>query len=236
MVDSSPEVSSAVLAGLPAGWPLKHVVAPAKGIYAAMNTGIEAAKGEVLWFLNGGDLLKDPASFNKSLEELLSSPELDMICAACDFAKHGVVQYPKLPRETMLESLLYRNLLSHQAVLYKRYVMDRVGLFHTEFRISADYEHYLRCYADGMRAKCIKDRWVICDRTGASSVKWVDSLKEAARASNSIRDKIPFFLFLKFKFYSMLELLRVSLLKTAAKFLPFGWIRNAWIRWNKISS
>src|SRR5919108_5613652 len=67
VVDSSPEENRAVLEGLPPDWPLLHVVTPARGIYPAMNEGIQCASGRYLWFLNGRDRLHDADALERLL-------------------------------------------------------------------------------------------------------------------------------------------------------------------------
>lgn len=232
VVDSSPGLNASVLSSLPPGWPLRHIVTDPKGIYSAMNSGIAEAKGDVIWFLNGGDRLKDSRLFRALLDRLISSEDIEMICAGCDLERSGEPLYPKLPNATLEESLVYRNQLVHQAVIYKKCLMEKVGGFDLSFSIAADYQHYFRCLAMGVKAICVREALVVCDLSGTSSIKWARSLLEAMRASEAVKGDLPPSFYLRHKFFSVVELGRVSLIKAARAVLPFRWLKKAWAQWN----
>ena len=49
-----------------------------RGIYLAMNEGLELARGEFIWFMNAGDVFYDERSISESLE-ILEKSEADIL-------------------------------------------------------------------------------------------------------------------------------------------------------------
>jgi glycosyltransferase involved in cell wall biosynthesis len=233
IVDSSPEINREVLAKLPTSWPLRHLVVPPEGVYAAMNAGIAAASGETLWFLNGGDKLIAPDALLGFIQELLQNSDLEMICAGCELVRGTIYLYPKLPKNTFIQSILYRNQLSHQAVLYKKSIFDKVGNFSLRYRIAADYEHYFRCYVAGVRARCVSACLARCDLTGISSVRWRESLNEATRISKELRDKLPTSIYLQHQIYCRMEFARVWAIKQLRRYFDKAKMKSLWLWWNR---
>jgi glycosyltransferase involved in cell wall biosynthesis len=152
VVDSSPEGNRDVISGLPIDWPLVHVVAPPRGIYAAMNSGIAAAHGDVLWFLNGGDRLADAESLKRARELLDQDPGVDILACGVWLTRRG--KRLAGPRGVCVpESDFTKGKNPHQGMLYRKRVFDVVGLYDDTYRIFGDYAHHWRCVLGGVRSK-----------------------------------------------------------------------------------
>jgi glycosyltransferase involved in cell wall biosynthesis len=113
-----------------------------KGIYDAMNKGIRMARGEWLYFLGSDDLLAD----EQVLTFFFSDPsnrEYDLVYGDVESSGYsgpydGPFTYSKL---------LGRN-ISHQAIFYKRGVFTKIGDYDIRYRMHADWDLNLRCFAD----------------------------------------------------------------------------------------
>jgi glycosyltransferase involved in cell wall biosynthesis len=115
---------------------------PDKGVYDAMNKGIRLAEGEWLYFLGSDDLFQDPGV----LAAFFSDPSLREIDLA-----YGDVRSPSYKGlydgPFTYEKLLSRN-LSHQAAFYRKSLFDRFGSYDQHYRMHADWDFNLRCFAD----------------------------------------------------------------------------------------
>lgn len=119
---------------------------PDKGIYDAMNKGIDRASGQYLVFMNAGDTFYN----SESLARVAEAPEKDilygdLLCRTAD-GETSIWRYPDdLPANYLLD-----HMLPHQASFFKRDLFDRFGKYDTSYRIAGDYELFVRfLYANG---------------------------------------------------------------------------------------
>jgi glycosyltransferase involved in cell wall biosynthesis len=112
------------------------------GIYDAMNKGIRRARGTYLVFMNGGyefssdDALERFFAAGEPKEELLYS---DAIVEQED-GRTYVLEVP----ERLDWDLFMRTNLPHQSSAFRRDLFERVGRYDARFRVTGDYEFYLR--------------------------------------------------------------------------------------------
>lgn len=118
---------------------IKIHIAKDKGIYDAMNHGVQEAQGEWLYFLGSDDYLLEPTVLERMLS---SSDSFDMV--------YGDVESTHLPREHFGEwredSLLYNR--CHQGIFYRRTVFKQFGLYPLKYPICADHYINLRLFLD----------------------------------------------------------------------------------------
>lgn len=110
-----------------------------QGIYDAMNQAIGYARGAYLLFLNCGDYLFDQNTLEKVGRQLKGSGIF-----------YGHTFNRKLKAEVTMNGSMsgfscYRHIPCHQACFYARELFEERG-YNTEYRIRADYEHFLWCY------------------------------------------------------------------------------------------
>lgn len=120
---------------------------PDKGIYDAMNKGIDRAKGRWLYFLGSDDRFRD----DKVLDAVFSSPVVsDPSSPSPDLLYGNVVSSSYkgwYDGKFTLTKLLSRN-ISHQAIFYKRSLFDLIGQYSLRYRAHADWDLNIRCFAD----------------------------------------------------------------------------------------
>ena len=107
-----------------------------KGIYDAMNKGIKKAQGEWVYFLGSDDWLLN----NGVLEQVLSSDidNLDVV--------YGEVRSPVLTEDNR-GGWTKKNVSAnrcHQAIFYKNYIFNKLGLYNLRYPYAADFEFNLR--------------------------------------------------------------------------------------------
>ena len=111
---------------------------PDKGIYDAMNKGIEKSRGEWLYFLGSDDYLYAPDVLEKVSAEL--DPKYKIV--------YGDVDAPQLKLEYKGEwhfDLMEYN-RCHQAIFYSRSLFEKYGLYNTTYRLYADYMYNINCF------------------------------------------------------------------------------------------
>lgn len=123
---------------------------PDKGIYNAMNKGIEKASGDWFLFLNSGDWLYG----NDILQKVFSDPsDADIL--------YGDVMYHwpdsrglelDMKPENLSLYFFYKNTLCHQATFYRKAIFDN-HKYNEDFRICADWALYIQLLQEGYRFK-----------------------------------------------------------------------------------
>lgn len=131
------------------------------GIYDAMNQAVKHASGEYIFFLNCGDYFYQEDVLLR-VRQMMQSYEKKVLKSA-DGASRKEGRAKRRPRifygnikERMTGALVqsnpqmddfgcYRNVPCHQACFYDRRLLRDRG-FDTNYRVRADYEHFLWCY------------------------------------------------------------------------------------------
>jgi len=124
---------------------IKWVSEKDRGIYDAMNKGINLSSGDYLYFLNSDDYLVDNSIFSEVVELIKLNPTSELIC--------GGVSYFR-PEGTKINyfdsfngfSLKRGRQPPHQGTFFKKSLFEKVGLFDINYKSSADFDFFCRCY------------------------------------------------------------------------------------------
>jgi glycosyltransferase involved in cell wall biosynthesis len=113
---------------------------PDKGVYDAMNKGIERATGEWIYFLGADDEF-----YNREvLASLFGGGNFEGI----DFL-YGNVKREGFKKvydgEFDYRKLLIKN-ISHQAIFYRKNIFQQLGNYNVNFKTHADWDFNLRCF------------------------------------------------------------------------------------------
>ena len=111
-----------------------------KGIYNALNKGIQKATGDYLLFLNSGDHFYSEEVLANNLHHLI---EHDIIAFDIHFLG---TEYDKIGRhlDIICFSFLFEDTFAHQAVFIKRTLFDIVGLYDENLEIVADWKFFIQ--------------------------------------------------------------------------------------------
>jgi glycosyltransferase involved in cell wall biosynthesis len=122
---------------------------PDNGIYDAMNKAMKKAAGQWLLFLGSDDklfdtnVLRDAHSFIISVEADLVYGNVQLTGNAL-WAKDDVIYDGAFS----IGKLLKKN-ICHQSIFYSRQIINKVGNYNTDYRICADWDYNLHCFAVG---------------------------------------------------------------------------------------
>jgi glycosyltransferase involved in cell wall biosynthesis len=138
--DRSPEIAKRL--------PVRYIHQPNRGLAASRNLGIRESQGSYIVFLDADDRLK-PEAIETGVRILAERPQYAMAVGDHLFVSHnGSYLAPSrknCPPAFHYEALLKSNFIEMvSTVLFRRSVLEDAGGFDTRFRVSEDYELYLR--------------------------------------------------------------------------------------------
>jgi glycosyltransferase involved in cell wall biosynthesis len=133
---------------------LKVVSGPDNGMYDALNKGLKLAHGEIIGFLNTDDLYA-PGVF-KEAARLFADPSVDAVAGTAEVfytASDGKVVtlreiVPPSPGD-MLEHMVL-NTPGFNAWFFRRKLVEQIGSFDANYRLSGDREFMIRLALAGI--------------------------------------------------------------------------------------
>lgn len=132
------------------------------GIPSAWNQAIPLAQGEVLALLNADDWYEPT-----TLQEVLEAFSADVDAVVAPVAMHAespADDWLFLPQS--LAKLPWKMPIPHPGSFFRRKVYDRVGLYDTRYRISADYDFMWRCHLAGIQWRYLTEHPLVHMRLG----------------------------------------------------------------------
>ena len=232
VIDAAPGISRPVLDALTDDWPLIHLERPPRGVADAFNQGLSAARGTYLWFLNGGDELRDLAVLVKLLTLLDCDLALDFVCAGAYLYRETQALYPIGPRRTLLGNLIGRSWMCQQAIVYRRDSLERVGAFSTEYRVTGDYDFHLRCLVAGLRGRFTSEPMVNYDMGGGSNNVAV-AFAEFKQIQRAQRAALPMWVVGANELVRTVEYGRIRVLRILAATRLGRRLRPAWAKFRR---
>jgi glycosyltransferase involved in cell wall biosynthesis len=123
---------------------------PDAGMYDALNKGIARSTGEIVGFLNSDDLF-EAKSFESALEAFKAEPRAEAVTGKAVTFEDGrsgrriLKMLPAVNSHDIARQLTIGVPIIN-AWFFRRSVIDRIGAFDLNFRISADRDFLIRCY------------------------------------------------------------------------------------------
>lgn len=151
---------------------MKIISSPDRGIYDAMNQGVEAATGDVVGLLNSDDFYTSDDVL-ATIAETFENGDMDAVYGDIHFVKDG--ELDKCVRYYSSEHfsrgrMMYGYMPAHPSFYCRREVYQKYGLFDTSFKVAADFEQLLRLiYIEKIKTQYIKKDFVTMRTGGAST-------------------------------------------------------------------
>lgn len=137
------------------------------GIYDAMNKGLFHATGDVVAFLNGDDWY-EPNALQLAAGYFEENPDIDIVFGLANMFANG--EYVGKFSTNMKE--FYRQMPGcHQALFAKKALFDQYGGFDISYRITSDFDWFMRIYFSGARILTVEDTFVNYNLGGLSGVQ-----------------------------------------------------------------
>lgn len=158
-----------------------------KGIYDAMNKGLERATGDFVIFMNSGDRFSSADVVERIIDEIEKTAYVPaVVYGNYRESKHGEPSDPIPSRRP--DKIWYGPVASHQSTFYNLSILRELGLkYDLNYRIAADYKLTLSVLTltqnNGLQTDiCVSD----FDVTGLSNKNQNQGLKEANRARREV--------------------------------------------------
>lgn len=132
---------------------IRYISENDKGIYDAMNKGIKMSTGDIVFFLNSGDVFFDENVVLK-IVECFKKDNFDVLYGnviKCYNTGNALIKSPELNNYTFL----FNQLICHQAIFAKKSIFSIVGNFNIEYNLCADFDWIIRCIKNKVKFKHI---------------------------------------------------------------------------------
>lgn len=132
------------LANVPKDMRFRIMYGSDKGIYDAMNLAVKGALGDVVLFMNAGDLFYDEHVLEKMAEKISKAKLKAPFIAYGDMFSLRANTIVKASSK-VTPMVCYNYIACHQATLYSTDVV-RDNPFDIRYKIRADYDLFLKCF------------------------------------------------------------------------------------------
>ncbi len=143
------------------------------GVYFAMNKGMERATGDIVAFLNADDMYAHPHVLQSVVKAFYENPSADAVYADALFVERDNPQavFRFWKAKAMYPRYFEDGEIPHHLTLFmRREVLQKTGLIHTAFRVSADYDLIFRFFrVAGGRGQYVNDLWTVQRLGGISN-------------------------------------------------------------------
>lgn len=164
-----------------AGKTMKIISDKDKGIYDAMNRGIEAASGDVIGILNSDDFYTTDDVLERVAREFEADPELEALYGDIHFVDDAdLTKCVRYYSSSYFRPWLLRFgfMPAHPSFYVRKEVYQKYGLYDLQFRTSSDFEMMVRLFAKNkIKAKYIKKDFVTM-RTGGESTAGMEAKRK----------------------------------------------------------
>ena len=117
---------------------------PDNGLYYAMNKGLEKSTGDIIYFLNSGDLLFNRHTIS-NIVNVFKKNNADVVYGDIALYESDNPKKLILRRQNRVNDFfLIHDTIYHQSIFAKKYIFEKYGKFDTRYKLAADYEWILR--------------------------------------------------------------------------------------------
>jgi glycosyltransferase involved in cell wall biosynthesis len=146
---------------------------PDRGVYHAMNKGLEKATGTYCLFLNSGDYLFDNLVLDKVKKSIIST--VAMCYGLISWEDSGLLWNPR--RDILYFEMVTSSLIPHQGVFFNTSMLKEIGGYKEEYRVISDWGAMLQLLEKGFATQKLDAVISICEAQGISA-----SLEQRAKS------------------------------------------------------
>ena len=136
-----------------------------KGLYNAMNKGIQKSTGDYLIFMNSGDIFFDKNVLSEIFENKNYTSDILYGSTVYNYLQGGIVRQPR-----NLKIMSHELPFCHQSCFIKGNLMRKYQ-YDESYRFIADYAFFYKCYKEGKTFELIPKIISIYDTKGVSANK-----------------------------------------------------------------
>lgn len=120
-----------------------------KGIYDAMNKGINLARGQIIGILNSDDIYDNDDIIKMVVDKFKTNDNLDVLYGDLVYVKrdntNNIVR-KWISKDYSPSFFSNGNVPPHPSLFVKKHIYEKAGLFNITFKLAADYEFMLRIF------------------------------------------------------------------------------------------
>lgn len=142
-----------------------------KGLYDALNKGLMQAKGDIIGILHSDDLYYDTNTIQNVVDAFEQS-KADIVYAKGQYVdKEDTSKVKRIyPSKTFKKRFLpFGWIPLHTTIYVKKEIIEKYGLYKTDYRIASDYEISLRWFTNPSINTFYLNKWVVKMRLGGKS-------------------------------------------------------------------
>ena len=119
---------------------VKVIRQESRGIFSAMNEGLNYASGEFIWFMNSGDIFAGPEVLGLACNEIAKS-SLGLVVGGYQFRRNAIVSKYTFRRKkiTPLSFAFSRRGGCHQAMIFRTSYVKGIGGFNLKYKANSDF-------------------------------------------------------------------------------------------------
>lgn len=192
----------------------KIITCPDKGIYDAINQGLQAASGNIVGMIHSGDRLYDNNVISTIAEFHKHNPVDITYANSVIVDDNNVIKRINTSPEFDKKLVLRGWMPSHQSIYVKRDLLEKYGYYRLDIGSAADYEWFVRYfykYADVLQIRRINETLITFTLGGVSSSSKLKKVfsskhKQMLRKCWEVNDlKAPRFVILK-KWFRLMKM------------------------------
>jgi len=165
---------------------------PDRGIYDAMNKGVQRSTGEVVGILNSDDFYRHSRVLQEVADAFAADPALEVLMGDVDFVSDEDLNEPvRTYRATGFRPWMFRLgfMPPHPAIFIRKTAYQRVGLYKLGYKIAADFDFLVRLLLiDRAKYRIVGTQWVRMRTGGASTAGWKSNLISTREMLRSLRE------------------------------------------------
>lgn len=127
---------------------IAHIISePDRGIYDAMNKGIELATGDIIGILNSDDFYQDSYVVDNVVHCFSNHPDSDLVFGDVVFVKPdqtNIITRHYSAHHFQPWKLRFGWMPPHPATFIRKIAYNQAGIYRLDYKISADYEIFVR--------------------------------------------------------------------------------------------
>jgi len=161
-----------------------------KGVYDAMNKGINRATGDIIGIINADDWYNEGA-FKIVEKAFKENEEASLVYSPIDNYLDG--KYFNIFIPGNLENLVFKFTLNHPSCFVRKQVYELIGLFDLSYDIAADYDFILRAYTSGVKFHYVETPLVSYSLNGMSgqTINKFKQIRESWRVGSKLARQTP---------------------------------------------
>lgn len=152
-----------------------------KGIYDAMNQGIQSASGDIIGILNSDDFYTSDDVLETVAKEFQKDPSLEAVYGDIHFVKDDdLTKCTRYYSSSYFRPWLFRFgfMPAHPSFYVRKEVYEKYGLYDLQFRTSSDFEWMVRIFVKyHINAKYLNKDFVTM-RAGGESTAGMEAKKK----------------------------------------------------------